>query len=157
MAWCGPPDISGTDMFNYSILADFCRLCFIQSKRLKNGTINKYIYYHCVKFRDRYCHEKYIREDNLIGLLLQLFDNIPINKIQISEKLNREVDRHRKFVNGILGQEVAEAQTNQVNIRNYAKYILQEGTRDEKREIMCCLDANILIKNSQIYIKEKAA
>lgn len=124
-------------------------------KRLKSGSVNKYIYYHCMKFRDRYCHEKYIREDNLIGLLLQLFDNIPVNKIQISEKLNREVDRHRKFVNGILGQEVAEAQVNQVNIRNYAKYILQEGTRDEKREIMACLDATIFIKDAQIYIKEK--
>ena len=124
-------------------------------KRLKNGNINKYIYYHCVKFRDRYCNEKYIREDNLIGLLLQLFDNITINKIQISEKLNREVDRHRKFVNGILGQEVAEAQTNQVNIRNYAKYLLQEGTRDEKREIISCIDATIFIKDSKIYLKEK--
>ena len=124
-------------------------------KRLKNGGINKYIYYHCIKFRDRYCNEKYIREDNLIGLLLQLFDSIPINKLGISEKLNREVDRHRKFVNGILGQEVAEAQINQVNIRNYAKYILQEGTRDEKREIMGCLNATILIKDSSIYLDEK--
>lgn len=126
-------------------------------KRLKNGGVNKYIYYHCVKFRDRYCNEKYIREDNLIGLLIQIFDNIPVNKIQISEKLNREVDRHRKFVNGILGQEVAEAQVNQVNIRNYAKYILQEGTRDEKREIMGCLNATILIKDSGIYLNEKTA
>jgi len=124
-------------------------------KRLKNGGVNKYIYYHCMKFRDRYCHEKYIREDNLIGLLLQLFDNIPVNKIQISEKLNREVDRHRKFVNGILGQEVAEAQTNQVNIRNYAKYLLMEGTREEKREIMSCLDATICIKDSKIYLNAK--
>ena len=124
-------------------------------KRLKNGGVNKYIYYHCIKFRDRYCDEKYIREDNLIGLLLQLFDNIPINKIRISEKLNQEVDRHRKFVNGILGQEVAEAQTNQVNIRNYAKYLLQEGTRDEKREIIGCIDATIFIKDSKIYLKEK--
>ena len=124
-------------------------------KRLKNGGVNKYIYYHCVKFRDRYCNEKYIREDNLVGLLLQLFDSIPLNKLGISEKLNREVDRHRKFVNGILGQEVAEAQTNQVNIRNYAKYILQEGTRDEKREIMGCLNATILIKDSSIYLNEK--
>ena len=70
---------------------------------------------------------------------------------------DREVDRHRKFVNGILGQEVAEAQTNQVNIRNYAKYILQEGTREEKREIIACLDTTIFIKDSQIYIKEKVA
>lgn len=124
-------------------------------KRLKNGDVNKYIYYHCTKFRNRYCHEKYIREDNLIGLLLQLFDNISINKIQISNKLNREVERHRKFVNGILGQEVAETQTNQVNIRNYAKYLLQEGARDEKREIIGCLDATIFIKDSQIYLKEK--
>ena len=124
-------------------------------KRLKNGGVNKYIYYHCVKFRDRYCNEKYIREDNLIGLLIQIFDNIPVNKIRISEKLNREIDRHRKFMNGILGQEVAEAQTNQVNIRNYAKYLLQEGTRDEKREIMGCLDATVLIKDSKIYLNEK--
>jgi len=101
------------------------------------------------------CNEKYIREGNLVGLLLQLFDNIPVNKLGISEKLNREVDRHRKFMNGILGQEVAEAQTNQVNIRNYAKYILQEGTRDEKREIMGCLNATILIKDSSIYLNEK--
>lgn len=126
-------------------------------KRLKNGAINKYIYYHCVKFRDRYCNEKYIREDNLVGLLLQLFDSIPVNRMRISERLNKEVERHRKFVNGILGQEVAEAQVSQVNIRNYAKYILQESTREEKREIMLCLDATIFIKNSQIYLKEKAA
>ena len=39
------------------------------------------------------------------------------------------------------------------DIRNYAKYILRDGTTIEKRELLGCLRSEILLNNKQIKIE----
>jgi DNA invertase Pin-like site-specific DNA recombinase len=124
-------------------------------KKLANGGITKYIYYHCTKYHDKYCGQKYIREEELVGQLLELIDEISIDKIGAKEKLERELARHRQFIGNVLGQKYQnEANINEVNIKNYAKYILKEGSREEKRELLSCLKDEIFIKDRKIYLKK---
>jgi hypothetical protein len=40
-----------------------------------------------------------------------------------------------------------------IDIRNYAKFILQEGSMDEKREFLGCLKSEILLSNKSILLK----
>ncbi len=40
-----------------------------------------------------------------------------------------------------------------IDIRNYAKFILQEGTFDEKREFLRCLKSEIVLNNKRISLK----
>ncbi|MBU1164638.1 hypothetical protein KKA15_03690 [Patescibacteria group bacterium] len=39
-----------------------------------------------------------------------------------------------------------------IDIKEYAKYLLQEGTRDEKREILNYLKTELYLKNQKVYL-----
>lgn len=41
-----------------------------------------------------------------------------------------------------------------VDIKKYTKYLLTEGARDEKREILACLKTEIYLKNQKVYLKK---
>ncbi|MBU1164637.1 hypothetical protein KKA15_03685 [Patescibacteria group bacterium] len=41
-----------------------------------------------------------------------------------------------------------------VDIKEYAKYLLTEGTKDEKREILTCLKTELHLKNQKVYLKK---
>lgn len=41
-----------------------------------------------------------------------------------------------------------------VNIKNYAKYILFEGTKQKKRDLLECLKNKLILKDKILLIKE---
>jgi len=41
----------------------------------------------------------------------------------------------------------------EADIRNYAKYLLSEGSKEEKRELLSCLRSRIEIKSKQVCLK----
>jgi len=63
------------------------------------------------------------------------------------------VARYRKFSYGILGQDINfERRPIDIDTRNYAKYILMEGSKDEKRELLKYLRSRIELKDKIIYL-----
>jgi hypothetical protein len=47
----------------------------------------------------------------------------------------------------------AQIAVKDIDIRNYAKFILQEGNIDEKREFFRCLNSDILLKDKVISLE----
>jgi hypothetical protein len=69
------------------------------------------------------------------------------------ERLEQEIARYKKFAQ-VLGQSSREAvSVSQVDIRNYAKYVLQEGSREEKREVLAYLKNEIFLCGGKIHAK----
>jgi DNA invertase Pin-like site-specific DNA recombinase len=123
-------------------------------KHQKNGNIHRYVYYHCTKGKDRNCKEGSIREEELLKQLLHLIDKMDIDEIGAKEKIQREVMRYRKFSYGVLGQEANfDRRPIEADIRNYAKYLLSEGSKEEKRELLSCLRSRIEIKDRMICLR----
>jgi len=120
-------------------------------KKLKNGTINSYIYYGCSKVRDKTCECGYIREDDLIEQFTKLIDGIDLNEISIREKLRTEVEGFKKFQRSVLGIR-QQIQVSDVDIRDYAKYLLREGSDLERRELLGCLKGAILFKEKTVSL-----
>lgn len=121
-------------------------------KKQKNGNVHRHVYYGCTKVRDRNCKCGYINEEQLITQLQNLMDQIDLDETGIKEKIKTEVERIKKFQRIILGtKEKIEIQD--IDIRNYAKYVLKEGADLEKRELLGCLKSKIYLKEKQIYIK----
>ncbi len=120
-------------------------------KKLKNGNVNRHIYYGCTKSKDKNCRCGYINEDNLIEQFEQLIEKINLNELGIQTKIKAEVERFKKFQRVLLGVkdkiEVAD-----IDIRNYAKFILKDGTTAEKRELLGCLKSKIILKNKVIRV-----
>ncbi len=120
-------------------------------KKLKNGNIHRYVYYGCTRFNDKNCKCGYINEDQLIEQFSNLMDTIDLDELGIREKLKAEVERMKKFQRTILGTK-DKIEVRDIDIRNYAKYVLKEASDIEKRELLGCLKSKITLREKQIWL-----
>ena len=119
-------------------------------KKLKDGGVAKYIYYGCTRAKDINCKEQYIEEKVLIAQLLKLMDGIDLDKSGMRRNLEIEIERHKKFHSNIMGKPEEEYSAKDVDIRNYAKYLLREGSVFERRALLGAMKSKVLIKNISI-------
>lgn len=120
-------------------------------KKQQNGNVHRYVYYGCTRVRDKDCKCGYINEVDLIKQFEQLIDKVDIDEIGIREKIINEVERVKKFQQGVLGIK-KNIVVKDIDIRNYAKYILREGADVEKRELLGCLKSKIQLKQKAISL-----
>jgi len=123
-----------------------------KTKHQKNGNIHHYTYYGCSKFNDHECKGGYVREEELIRQLEKMIDKIDLNEIGIKQRIRAEVERHKKFQAGLLGIK-SVINVAAIDIRNYAKYILREGTVYEKRELLGCLKSRLILKDKILMLE----
>jgi site-specific DNA recombinase len=121
-------------------------------KKLKNGNIHRYVYYGCTKSRDKNCKCGYINEEELIQQFLKLIDEVDINEVGLKEKIKEKVEWIKAFNSNILGTS-ENFKVADIDIRNYMKFVLLKGQNVEKREILGCLQNQILLKNKIVSIK----
>ena len=122
-------------------------------KKQKNGNTHRHVYYGCTKARDKDCKCGYINEVDLIEQFAALMDKVDLNELGIKEKVKAEVERFKKFQQSVLGIKT-EIQISDIDIRNYAKYLLKEGADIEKRELLGCLRSKIILKQKQILLEK---
>lgn len=120
-------------------------------KKQKNGNVHRYVYYGCTKARDKNCKCGYINEVELIKQFEELIEKIDIDEIGIKDKIKKEVERFKKFQQVILGSK-EKIVVADVDIRNYARYILREGTVFEKRELLSCFKSKIIFKDNRLTL-----
>lgn len=92
-----------------------------------------------------------IREEDLLTQLLELVNTIDIDELSMKEKLTKDLDRYQNFMNGVLNTK-DNLPTPQVDMRSYAKYVLREGSRDEKHEVLSCLKSKLQLKDQKIQL-----
>ncbi len=124
-------------------------------KQLKDGTHARYVYYSCSRARDRNCKNKYIREEELITELLKILDKVNINELGMRQKLEDEIARFNIFQRSVLGSTDKVKNRDDMDIRNYAKYILKEGSVSEKRELLGNLRSRIIYKDKTLTLIEE--
>lgn len=122
-------------------------------KKQKNGNIHRHVYYGCTKRRDPNCKCGYINEIDLLKQFENLMDQISIDEIGVKEKIKSEVERFKKFQQVLLGKK-DKIEVKEIDIRNYAKYLLREGADVEKRELLGCLKSKILLSQKAISLAE---
>ncbi len=120
-------------------------------KHQQNGNVHRYVYYKCTKTRDQNCTCGFINEEDLLEQLKNLMDDIDIKTVPMREKIASEVKRFKLFQQTLLGTK-AQVTVKDIDIRNYAKFILVEGDIEEKREFLRCLNSKITLKNKVITI-----
>lgn len=121
-------------------------------KHLKNGETNRYVYYKCTRVRDPFCKNDRINEEDSVVLLQDLVNDLDLKMVPMRERVTEELKRFRKFEQMLLGNKSA-ATIKDIDIRDYAKFILQEGSVDEKREFMRCLKSEVLLVNKKVSLK----
>jgi hypothetical protein len=79
-------------------------------------------------------------------------DDINLDEIGIKEKIKLEVERFKKFQR-IISKNNDKIKVDDVDIRNYVKYVLKEGSILEKRELLACFKSKIVLKNKEVFIQ----
>jgi len=121
-------------------------------KKLKNGSINSHIYYGCTKVRDKDCKCGYMNETDLIKQLSKLVDEISFSESGVMKKIQSEVTRYKKFQHTLL-QINNPMDASEIDAKTYIKFLLKEGTMQEKREIINCFSRKVLFSNKQLTLE----
>lgn len=122
-------------------------------KKLIDGSVKRYVYYGCARSRNINCTGGYIREEEMIEQLTQVIDKLDINDLGLKNQFNEEIERYYKFSKSILGAtEINFNKQKDIDMRNYAKYVLREGSILEKREVLSCLESKLVMKDKKLQV-----
>jgi site-specific DNA recombinase len=125
-------------------------------KELKDGTTAKYVYYSCSKSKDRNCKNKYIREEELIEELLKVIDQVSINELGMRIKLEEEIKRFNRLQRlATKGTPKYQIDEDEIATREYAKYVLRDGTPLEKRELLGHLRSRLVLHDKVITLLQE--
>lgn len=120
-------------------------------KKLKNGSVNSHVYYGCTKTRDRNCKCGYINEADLIKQLQKLVDHIDLNELSLKKQIESEVLRYKKFQKSLLGKDT-DVKVSDLDLRQYVKFILRDGSTEEKRSILSSFKSEINLDSKKILL-----
>lgn len=152
-----PKSKPGTKQFDFTRLFK-CGACGSgitaqeRNKRLKRGAIKRYVYYHCTQFKNFDCNEKYIREESLVEQLSVILKDIPVSEILSRPILKPELDKFMLIHRSMQDQNNPDEIQPEFDITGFIEYIFRDGTREQKRELVRCKNADIYLLNKQITL-----
>lgn len=122
-------------------------------KLLKDGTTNRYIYYGCGRSKDRSCRNPYLREEDLVGQLSKILNQIDLNTMGVRHKFEDELKRQNRFNRAVLGIKNPAGKHRDIDLKTYVQYILKSGSNEEKRELMGCFKSRIRVTKKVVTIE----
>lgn len=120
-------------------------------KELKDGGVNRHVYYRCSRSRNQNCNYIAINENMLIKQITKIIKEIGIKNLPMKEKIRSEIERIKKFYSFILNDE-AKVYLKDVDSVAYAMFILNEGSIDEQRDVMNCLKGQLVLQDRKISL-----
>ena len=79
-------------------------------------------------------------------------DEIDLNHTGVQMKFEEELKRFNKFHKGVLGVSGKQEKHNEIDLKTYTKYLLKEGSNDEKRKLMGCVKSQVVVKNKIVSL-----
>lgn len=116
----------------------------------------KHVYYHCARQLEK-CPEPYISEDKLIKQILRYINFMNIahpNFLKLTETLQGSIKSYLAIREEILYEEDINPTNRPLDPVNFARYVLTNGTIEEKRDLVLALNRQLYIKNKFISSDE---
>jgi len=126
-----------------------------KTKHNKNGNVYRYVYYSCSHGKDRYCKNSYLEEGEVVKQIAEIIEQLDLDTVNLGYKVEKEIERYSHFQSKVLGvpEEKMRAKRN-IDIKNYAKYLLEEGTIVEKRDLLSNLKSKLVLTDKKITLAE---
>lgn len=154
-----PKSPPGTKIFDFTKMLT-CGACGSgvtaeeKFKDIIDGSVRRYVYYHCTRARDPNCQEPYIREETLVNQLTKILDRVDIDKLAVESRFTEDLIRYRGFMESVLKQSDDAVTATNVDIRDYAKHILVTGKREDKQAILACVTTTLYLKAKTIRTRK---
>ena len=119
-------------------------------KPLKDGTKRRHVYYRCTKStKDPDCKEPSIKSDDITEQMLRMVDAGEFDDIKPSERLSRKIDQYKRVTSQLI-KDHGIAVTERQHFKNYASYVLRQGTLSEQDEFIRGMNSIILLQNRNL-------
>lgn len=122
-------------------------------KKLKNGQVNRHIYYHCSRQVNRDCKEPFITEDGLTNELVGFLKEVSPDQITITPKLQQKIETYQRMRDRILEAHNLPLEIDELDLQGYLEYISKEGVLEELSEVISAVKIELFIHDRQITTK----
>jgi hypothetical protein len=78
-----------------------------------------------------------------------------VNELSVKRQIVAEVTRYKKFEASLLGQDL-NFEVGDIDIKRYIKFLLKDGSVEEKREILLYFKSQVLLSNKAIKLQYSA-
>lgn len=89
----------------------------------------------------------------LLNQLYRIIDEVDINELAAVERITQKIERLTKMISSLGGHvvtaKVAEIMPD-IDVYVCVKYILKEGTKDEKRDLLNHVTSTLVIRDGKI-------
>jgi hypothetical protein len=120
----------------------------------ERGNSQSFIYYHCTNIKENPCHSKYIREDRLIEQLCAAVETLPLNEGRLRLQVSDELKRMAQLNAALTGESsILTPELEKKALRSYVRYVLQSGTKDERRNILNLIEGRLVVKDGSLAIQ----
>jgi DNA invertase Pin-like site-specific DNA recombinase len=123
-------------------------------KKLAKGGVAHYVYYGCNRSRNLQCKEGYIREEEVIKQLVAVIEKLEMNEGIIKKKFDEEYKRMAKFQKSFLSAYDNTTIEKDFDAKRYASHVLNQGTIEEKRELLGCVKNKMILKEKCIILND---
>jgi hypothetical protein len=80
-----------------------------------------------------------------------MIDTLNINKVKLTSKLDVEIQKFKKLQAMFLGKKKTD-EIESIDLKEYAKFVLREGSVLEQRSVLECVSSDLILKNRDILI-----
>ena len=143
-------------LFKEILKCAYCGASVVCEEKFKvqdNGNKHKYIYYHCSKKLDSTCPEQYVTESILREELTNYVvfaEKKHLETINITPEIKKHMEGFRRVKNEVLNEQKIENVSKNLKYSDYFKYIMINGTKEEKEIVLSGLKTPLFIHNKSI-------
>lgn len=121
-------------------------------RKRKWGDPVRHVYYHCARNLND-CSEPYISEEKLIKQILRYINFMNIahpNSLKLTDRLEASSSAYLLIRDEVLYEQDISPNSRKFDPVNFARYVLYNGTIQEKRDLVTALGKQMYIKNKYL-------
>jgi site-specific DNA recombinase len=120
-------------------------------KKRKDGGKNRHVYYRCTKStKDPNCTERSITANMITEQILAMTDAGTFDDIEPTERLFTKIEQYKRVTSQLIKDHGIET-SERAHFKNYASYVLRQGTLDEQDGFIRGLNLPLFVRERQIY------
>jgi site-specific DNA recombinase len=146
----------GTKKFPFKHLL-YCGSCGSQLtveehfKQLNDGSKRRHVYYRCTKStKDPDCKERSITATMITEQILTMVDAGTFDDLEPTERLFKKIEEYKRVTSQLIKDHGIES-TERAHFKNYASYILRQGSINEQDGFIRGLNIPLFVSNKIIF------
>lgn len=113
-------------------------------KTRKDGSKNRFVYYHCSRQVDHNCKEPFVRDTAITSELIKFCDELITDITILEPGLKDAIDKYTKMMKSTYKSTKVDM------VAGYVKYVLNEGSQFEKTRLIRNLDIKLALHNRKL-------